>query len=131
MVGFEISGCGDKNVVHIDNDVSRSNLFPEDGVHHCLKGGRGISEAKEHDQRFEESPVGFECGFPFITFFYLDVVVSPSDVKLGKPLFSNELANEFFNEREGIVIAYRVVIEYMVILDWSCFGTFLSNEEKW
>ena len=130
-MGFEVSGCGNKNVIHIDNDVSGSNFFPKDGVHHCLKGGRGISEAKEYDQRFKESPVGFQCGFPFIAFFHLDVVVSPSNVKLSKPLFSNELANEFFNEREGIVIAYRVVIEYTVVLDWLCFGTFLSNKEKW
>jgi hypothetical protein len=130
-MGFEVSGCGNKNIIHIDNDVSGSNLFPKDGVHHCLESGRGISKAKEHDQWFKESSIGFECGFPFIAFFHLDVVVSSSNVELGKPLFSNELANEFFNEREGIVIAYRVVIEYTVVLDWSCFGTFLSNKEKW
>jgi hypothetical protein len=130
-MGFEVSGCGNKNVIHIDDNVSGSNFFSKDGVHHCLEGGRGISEAKEHDQWFKESPVGFECGLPFIAFFHPDIVVSPSNIKLGEPLFSNKLTNEFFNERKGIIIAYSVVIKYMIVLYWACLGTFLSNEEKW
>jgi hypothetical protein len=129
-VGLEVFGCGNKNVIHIDNDVSGSDFFPEDGVHHCLKGGKGISEAKEHDQRLKKSSVGFECGFPFVTFFHSDIVVSPLDIELGKPLFSNKLANKFLNKRKGIVIAYGVVIEYVIVLNWLCLGTFLSNKEK-
>jgi hypothetical protein len=131
MVGFEVSGCGNKNVVHIDDNISRSNLFPEDGVHHCLEGGRGISEAKEHNQWFKKSSVSFEHGLPFIAFFHPDIVVSPLNVELGKPLFSNKLADEFLNERKGIIIAYGVVIEYAIVLNWACLGTFLSNKEKW
>ena len=96
-----------------------------------MEGGRGISEAEKHDQWFEKSSVGFECGFPFISFFHSDIVVSPLDIKLGKPLFSNELTDEFLNEREGIVIAYGIVVEYAVVLNWACLGTFLSNKEKW
>ena len=130
-MGFEVSSCGNKNVIHIDNDVSGSNLFPENGVHHCLKGGRGISEAKEHDQWFEKSPIGFERSFPFIAFFHLDVVIFPLDIEFGKPLFPNKLTDEFLNKRKRIVIAYSVVVEYVVVLNWSCLGTFLSNKEKW
>jgi hypothetical protein len=129
-VGLEVSGCSNKNIIHIDNDVSGSNFFPEDRVHYCLESGRGIGEAEKHDQRFEKSSVGFECGFSFISFFHSDIVVSPPDVKLGKPLFSNELTDKFLNKRKGIVIAYGVVIEYAVVLNWSCLGTFLSNKEK-
>jgi hypothetical protein len=130
-VGLEVSSCSNKNVIHIDDNVSGSNFFPEDGVHHCLEGGRGISEAKKYDQRFEKSSIGFECSFPFITFFYLDIVISPPDIKFGKPLFSNELTDEFLNKRKGIVIAYGKVIEYAVVLNWLCLDTFLSNKEKW
>jgi hypothetical protein len=130
-MGLEVFGCSNKNVIHIDDNISGSDFFLEDGVHHCLKGGRGISKAKEHNQRFKKSSIGFECDFPFIAFFYLDIVVSPLDVKFGKPLFSDELTDEFLNKRKGIVIAYGEVIEYMVVLNWLCLGTFLSNKEKW
>jgi hypothetical protein len=130
-MGLEVSGCSNKNVVHIDNDVSGSNFFSKDGVYHHLESGRGISEAKEHNQRFEKSSVGFECGFPFIAFFHSNVVVSPLDIKFGKPLFPNELTDKFLNKRKGIVVVCSEVIEYMVVLNWSCLGTFLSNKEKW
>jgi hypothetical protein len=96
-----------------------------------LESGRGIGEAKEHDQRFEKSSVGFEHSFPFITFFHSDIVVSPPDIKFGKPLFSDKLTDKFLNKRKGIIIAYGEIIEYVVVLNWSRFGTFLSDKEEW
>jgi hypothetical protein len=48
-VGLEVSSCSNKNVIHIDDNISESNFFSENGVHHYLEGGRGIGEAKKHD----------------------------------------------------------------------------------
>jgi hypothetical protein len=64
------------------------DLILKDVIHHGLKGGRGVGEAKEHNSRFKESLARLEGGFPFVTFFDADVVIPPSYVKLGKESFS-------------------------------------------
>jgi hypothetical protein len=107
-MGLEISS--DKDVIHIYDNVSRINLFSKDRVYHCLKSGRRVYKAKEHNQGFEESPVSFEGSFLFITFLHSDVVVSLSNVEFGKPSFINKLADEFLNKGKGIVIVYSNIV---------------------
>jgi hypothetical protein len=64
--------------------VTFGNEFLEGFVHHTLKGGRGVGEAKEHDKWLEESAVGAERGFPFVSFLDTHIEVSPPYVKLGE-----------------------------------------------
>ena len=54
------------------------------GVHECLKGGWRIAQPKGHDCGFEEPTRGLESGLPFIAFSYMNVIVSPSYIQLGK-----------------------------------------------
>ncbi|PFH45513.1 hypothetical protein AMATHDRAFT_159063, partial [Amanita thiersii Skay4041] len=66
------------DVVHVDAHPSFSYFVPENVVHHGLE----LSQPKEHNKRFEESPVGSECGLPLVSLFYSDIIVAPSYVHL-------------------------------------------------
>ena len=74
----------DHDVVNINNyDVLHVG---EDFIHHGLECSRGVAETEEHDGGFEGSSVADECCFPFVAFFNLYVVVSPSKVYLREVL---------------------------------------------
>src|SRR5712691_5831745 len=85
----------DNDVVHIDRTFAQVNVILEFVVYHGLESGRGVRQAKEHDSWFEKTIARFEGSLPFIAFFDADVIVSPSDVKFGEPLFSRHAVNEF------------------------------------
>jgi len=72
-------------------------------------GGR-VGEFKVLNQGFKESFIGLEGRFPFVAFLDSDVVISPMDVELGKPLFANELVNKFLDKWEGIIVAYGDIV---------------------
>src|SRR5258708_39911847 len=76
--------CMNGKIIHIYQEPSLHHLFPEYSVHHHLESGRGICKTKEHDCRFEKPFWGKESCFPFISRFYVDVVVPPPYVKFGK-----------------------------------------------
>ena len=76
----------DKEVVHANDEPSFCNHIPEGIGHESLKGGWGVGHAEEHDGWFIKSLVGDEGGFPLVAFLYLDIVISPSYVKLGEDL---------------------------------------------
>jgi hypothetical protein len=72
---------GHNEVVHVDFQPPLCDFFSEDVVHHCLKGCRGIGEAKEHDCWFKESFTCFKGGLPFISLFDSDIVVAPTYIE--------------------------------------------------
>ena len=76
--------CSDDHVIHVDPKPTLCNFLLEDVVHHSLKRGRGISQAEEHNRWFKEAFAGFEGSLVFIAFFNVNVVVTPSNVKLGE-----------------------------------------------
>src|SRR6266567_4235606 len=91
---------GDENVIHVSLDV-----FPVPGfnwskqfVHHSLESGRGVPQTKIHYHWFVLSQWCFERSFELVTFFYSDVMVPPSDVKLGEQGFSVELLDQWCDE---------------------------------
>ena len=45
--------CGYDCIIHVYMKPSLSNFFLENVVHHCLKGGWGVCQAKEHHCRFK------------------------------------------------------------------------------
>ena len=82
----------DHDVINVDDyDVFHVS---ENLVHHGLERSRGVAESEEHDSGFIGSSVADERGFPFVSFFDLYVVVSPSKVYLCEVLRSLELVDE-------------------------------------
>ena len=82
---FVIVGV-DEEVIHVNNEPSFHDHIPERVGHESLKSGGGVGHAEEHDSGFIESLVSDEGGFPLVAFFYSDIVISPSYVKLGEDL---------------------------------------------
>jgi hypothetical protein len=83
---FHESSAPDEDVVQIDCNFAFSNQICEYGVHQHLECGGRVGEPKEHDARFKETLVSNEGCLPFIAFFDLDVVVAPTNIKLGEDL---------------------------------------------
>ena len=74
----------DTKVIHIDFKPTFSDHVCEDVVHKCLECGRGIAEPEEHDGGFKESERGDKRSLQLIHFLDSDVVIPPTDVKLGE-----------------------------------------------
>ena len=83
MVGFFIRG-EDEKVIHIDDKPSFHDHVSEGVVHELLVCGWGVCESEEHNHWFKKSFVGDEGSFPLMAICDSDVVITPSDVKLGK-----------------------------------------------
>ena len=86
-----------EDVVEIDYEVACVNEIGKDVVHERLKCSGGVAEAKGHDKGFEESEGAFESGFPFVAFANADVIIAPTDVKLGKVAGTLEFIYEVRN----------------------------------
>ena len=71
-------------IIHVNLEPSLGDHVGKDVIHERLKGRRGIAEAKEHHGRFVESERGDECCFPLILLPDANVVIAPSDIKLGE-----------------------------------------------
>ena len=84
VVQFEIIFGVYPQVVHINFEPSLSDHVSKDMIHEHLKGQRGITEAKEHDSGFEETERGDKCCFPLIFLLDANVVIAPSNIKLGE-----------------------------------------------
>ena len=74
----------DKNIVHVNRDVSFIDEFPKDEIHHGLEGRWGICKAEEHDHWFEQTAVRFKGCFPLVAIADTYVIVTPSDIQLCK-----------------------------------------------
>ena len=70
----------DEDVVHVNDHNSFINEFSEDVIYHCLECHWAVSEAKEHDQRFEQASVYPKSCFPLISLLNPYIIVSPSDI---------------------------------------------------
>ena len=85
----------DKHIIHIDYQVSFSDLVSKDFVHHLLECGRGVTHSEKHDCGFKESSAGLESGFPLVTVSNPDVVISGSEIDLGKVFGSFQFVQQF------------------------------------
>src|SRR5882724_8958985 len=119
----------DEDVIQVDADYTLGDQILEYLVHHGLESGWTVGETKEHDQGFEKSSVCAESGLPFITFLDADIVVSPSDIKLGEVARTPESVNEVGDERKWICILYRLCVQRPVVLDQSETSILLLDEE--
>src|SRR5712672_1256737 len=106
------------------------HLFLEDGVHHHLKGGRGVGQPKKHDRWFEQPFVSNEGCFPLVSFSDANVVISPSYVELGKQGSCAGLVYELGNQWERVRVSDGPLVQASVVLDGSEFPIFLLDEEE-
>ena len=72
----------DKDVVHVNGDVSFVDQIAEDEVHHGLECGGGVRKTKKHDHGFKEAAVSFKGSLPLISVANAYVVIPPPDVQL-------------------------------------------------
>ena len=93
--------------------------------------GGGVCHAKKHDRGFIESSVGDESGLPLVAFLDVDVVVSPSYVKLSKDLGILEFVDEVRDQREGICVLDGVFIEVTIVLARSESAVLFLDKEEW
>ena len=95
-----------------------------------LEGGGGISETEEHHCRLKESFVDNEGGFPLMPVFDSDIIVSPSDIKLGEEFRPLEFIDEVRDERERVCVMDGMFIDIAIVLTGSEAAIFLFNEEE-
>ena len=75
-----------------------------------MECGGGVVETKEHNSRFEQSPVSDEGHLPLVPIFDAYVVVTPSNVKFSEVFGISEFVNEVRNEGKGIGISDGVFV---------------------
>jgi hypothetical protein len=95
-----------------------------------LKGCRRVCETKEHYRRLKESFTGFEGGFPLISLFDADVVISPSYIEFGEQVVSSQVVDEVVNQWERVPVWYSPFVQVSVVLYWTELSIFLSNEKE-
>ena len=120
----------DKEVVHVYDEPSFCNHIPKGIRHESLKGGGGIGHAEEHDSGFVKSSVGDEGSFPLVAFFYSDIVISPSHIKLGEDLGVFKFVDEIGDQGEGICISNSMAVEVSVILARSEASILFFDKEE-
>jgi hypothetical protein len=83
---FVESGALNEDITEIDCHFSFSNQICKDSIHQCLECGGRVGEPEEHDTRFKKTLISDKGCLPFIAFFDLDIVIAPTNIKLGKDL---------------------------------------------
>ena len=106
-------------VVHVDLEPSFGDHVGENMVHEHLKSRRGVAEPKEHYSRFKEAKRSDERCFPLVFLSDANVVISPSNIKLGEQCGVLHVVDQLRDEGERIPIVNSVGIKISVILAWS------------
>ena len=94
----------DHDIIQVHHHNSFCYQVIEDVVHHGLEHFWTIAQSKKHNQQFEKPSVCLERSLPLVSFFYLDIVEPPSDIKFGEVLGSSEFIDEFGDEREQVFV---------------------------
>ena len=89
----------DAEVIHIDFKPTFSDHISKDVVHKCLEHGWGIAESEEHDCGLKEFERSDKRSLPLIRFSNSDVVIPPTDVKLGEQGGVLHIVDEFRYEQ--------------------------------
>ena len=121
----------DPQVIHIDFEPSFSDHVSKDMIHEHLKSRRSVAEAKEHYGGFKEAERGDEHRFPLVFLLDADVVIAPSNIKLGEQCRVLHIINQLRDEEKRILIADSVGVEILIVLARSQDSILLGHEEKW
>ena len=121
--------CKDQNVIQVHYHDPFSYEGSEDVVHHSLKDGGTVDHSKEYHERFEETVVGVEGHFPFISGLDMYVIETPSNIKFCEVLGSMELEDKFRDKREGVFVLDSYSIQHAIVWDQPEQTIFLFNEQ--
>ena len=100
-------------------------------IHEHLKSRRSVAEAKEHYGGFKEAERSDEHCFPLVFLPDADVVIAPSNIKLGEQCRVLHIINQLRDEGERVPIADGVGIEISIVLAQSQGSVLFGHEEKW
>src|SRR5260221_5072564 len=75
-----------EDVIHVADGLIAIDEGEEDVIHHCLEGGRRVTQSKEHDKGFKQSTVHGEGWRPLIPCLESDIVETPAEVQGSEPL---------------------------------------------
>ena len=92
-MSFSVRG-EDEQVIHVNKEPSFGDHVLEGVVHEPLESGWGIHHPEEHDHGLEEPSMGGKCPLPLVSILDLYIVISPSDIELGKQLCFLEFVEE-------------------------------------
>ena len=95
-------------VVHIDLEPSFGNHIGKNMIHECLKSRRGVAEPKEHYSWFKEAKRSDECHFPLVFLPNANVVIAPSNIKLGEQCRVLHIIDQLRDEGERISVVNSV-----------------------
>jgi len=99
----------DKNAIKKYQDEATQEL-PEDVVHECLEGCRGIAQAERHHQELVEAVVSAECRLVDVGGPHANLVVPRPQVELGEEAGAVELVEQLVDDgdRKRILDGERV-----------------------
>ena len=119
-----------EKIIHVDDKPSFDNHILEGVIHEMLECGGGVVETKEHNGRFEQSFVCDEGCLPLMPILDADIVVSPSNVKLGEMFYVLEFINKIRNKKERVGILDGMFIQVTVVLIGTEFPILLFDKEE-
>ena len=90
-------------------------------MHHSLKEWRRIFKAKVHYLWNERSMFSFECCLILVFLCNSNIVVSSVNIELGEKCLVPQIFQGFSNIRQGVVVAYRPLIDFAVVHDDAFF----------
>ena len=73
----------------------------EDMIHEVLEGGRGITQAKGHDQKLTVALISSKGSLGNVFLFHTDLVVARMKIKFSKELGTTQFIQEVINDRNG------------------------------
>ena len=128
-MGGHVGGVNEE-VIHVNNKPSFCDHIMKRVIHEALESGRGIDETEEHHRRFKESFMGDKGSFPLMPIFDSDIIVSPSDVKLGEDFHPLEFIDEVGNEGKRVCVMDGVFIDVAIVLTGSEAIILLFDKEE-
>ena len=120
----------DEKVVHVDDEPSLSDHISEGVIHESLECSGEVVKTEEHDHGFKEPLVGDESHLPLVSVLNANIVVSPSNIKLGKVPGIFEFVDKVGDEREGVCITDGILVQIAVILTGAEFPVLLFDKEE-
>ena len=99
-------------------------------IHERLESRWSVTEPEEHDGRFKESERSDERSLPLVFFANMNVVKSPSDIKLGENHGVFHIVNQFRDKRQGVGIGDGMGVQVPIVLTGMKRTIFRCYKEK-
>ena len=99
-------------------------------VHEGLEGWWGIAETEKHDCRFIEAKGSNEHSLPLIFLSNVNVVITPSYIKIGKEGGILHVINQLRNKWERVSIVDSVAVKVAIILARMESSILFQNKEE-